>query len=82
MKKNELKHLSYNLLKICAELFVTLSKKGHEQVNQKDFQGSQKDVGMVEAKQVSKQGKDCKGSYRTTHPPMCHKQVPPSHVPM
>ena len=47
------------------------------QVNKKDFQGNQKDVGMVEASKVSKQGKDCKGSY---HCPVCHKQVPLSHI--
>ena len=31
------------------------------QVKKKDFQGNQKDVGMVEAEKVSKQGKDCNG---------------------
>ena len=40
---------------------------------------NQKDVGVVEANKVSKQGKDCKGSY---HRPVCYKQsrVPPSHI--
>ena len=36
---------------------------------QKEFQGNQKDVGMVEANKVSKQGKDCKGTG-----PVCYKQ--------
>ena len=40
-------------------------------VKHKDFQGNQKDVGMVEANKVSKQEKNYKGSY---HCPVCHKQ--------
>ena len=31
----------------------------------------------IKAEKVSKQEEDCKGSY---HHPMCHKQVPPSHI--
>ena len=46
--------------------------------NKKDFKGNQKDVGMVEANKVSKQGKDCKGSY---HCSMCHKQSKVYHCP-
>ena len=48
-------------------IYILSSHTRHNYKN--NFQGNQKDVGIVEANKVSKQGKDCKGNYHPPHVP-------------
>ena len=58
-------------------IICNTAKKGHKQSKQKGFPRISRGCRDGRGKKVTKQGKGSKGSY---HCPMCHKQVPPSHI--